>query len=408
MLITSRMELPEPLWVRALSSSRLKAWIAMSLVLFWPVPLSFAEEDAITNRALINTGDVTRLDHALAKARRGQTVTIGFIGGSITQGAKASRPENRYVNLVTDWWRQTFPDAKVDLINAGIGATGSNYGALRVQRDLLAKTPDFVIVEFAANDHPTSACAETMEGLVRQILAGANQPAVLLLFMMNSHGVSAEEWHAKVGRHYNLPMISYRDAVWPEIEARRLQWTDLSPDEVHPNDRGMALAARFVIRFLAQTLQRLPTDERLLPIAPVPPPLFTDKFAHVALFEADRLRPTGNTGWSYDSAVRCWASRLPGSVIEFEMPGRWISLMFFRLKGGMGKAKVQVDDGPPTLLDGWFSGTWGGYRETIPLSLGLLPGSHRVRVELLEETNPQSTGHEFRILGIGAAGVNAP
>jgi hypothetical protein len=28
-----------------------------------------------------------------------------------------------------------------------------------------------------------------------------------------------------------------------------------------------------------------------------------------------------------------------------------------------------------------------------------------VRIELLPEKNPQSTGHEFKIMGLGAAGI---
>jgi len=372
------------------------------------VPFGFGDEDAIAMRSLVNTGDLGRLQRVLAKARRGEAVTLGVIGGSITQGAKAARPGNRYANLVADWWRKTFPQSKIELVNAGIGSTGSNYGALRVQRDILVRRPDFVIVEFAANDHPTQSVAETLEGLVRQIIVQPNQPAVMLLFMMNDRGLNAEEWHAKVGHHYGLPMISYRDALWPEIKAGRINWADLSPDEVHPNDRGMALAARFVTRFLAQVLDTMPITDRMAPIAPVPPPLYTDKFEHVSLFEAGGVRPIGNTGWSYDPDDRCWTSAEPGSVVEFQVTGRWISLIYYRLRGTMGKVKVQLDECPPTTLDGWFVGTWGGYREIATLGDELPPGKHRVRVELLEETNPQSTGREFRILGIGSAGVNAP
>jgi hypothetical protein len=55
--------------------------------------------------------------------------------------------------------------------------------------------------------------------------------------------------------------------------------------------------------------------------------------------------------------------------------------------------------------DGWFEGTWGGYRGVCELARGLQPGKHRVRIELLAEKNPQSTGYEFRVFGLGAAGV---
>jgi len=71
----------------------------------------------------------------------------------------------------------------------------------------------------------------------------------------------------------------------------------------------------------------------------------------------------------------------------------------------MGKAKIQVDAGKPIVFDGWFNQTWGGYRCTNLLAKDLKPGKHTVRIELLSEKNPGSEGHEFRLFGLGAAGV---
>ena len=38
----------------------------------------------------------------------------------------------------------------------------------------------------------------------------------------------------------------------------------------------------------------------------------------------------------------------------------------------------------------------------------LPPGKHHVTIEILSDKNPQSTGHEYRVLGLGAAGVASP
>jgi len=366
------------------------------------------DEAAIFARSLVTAGDTARLQHALAKARRGEQVLVSVIGGSITQGAAASKPENRYGDLIAAWWRQTFPNAKVEFVNAGIGATGSNYGALRAQRDLLSHKPDFVVAEYGVNDGNTQACAETLEGLTRQILTQPNQPALVLLFTMNNVGGNAQEWHGKVGAHYALPMVSFRDALWPEIEAKRLKWEDVEGDVVHPNDRGHAYCAHFVTSLLEKVLKELPADDQLLPIKPVPQPLFSDLYEHVALFEADALKPVTNEGWTCDLEnpwAKGWKSDKPGSVIEFELEGQVIAFMEFHVRGPMGTAKVQVDDLPPATIDAWFDQTWGGWRCTHEIARDLKPGKHRVRVEILEEKNPESEGPEFRVLGLGAAGV---
>lgn len=359
----------------------------------------------ILARSVVSRGDTSRVERVLAKARRGEPITVAVIGGSITAGARASTREKNYGSVLAAWWRHTFPKVEVTLVNAGIGATGSNYGALRARRDLLARRPDFVVIEYGVNDVNQQASAETLEGLVRQILKQPNQPAVALLFMMNRSGGNAQEWHGKVGQHYHLPMLSFRDALWPEIQADRTRWEDVEADMVHPNDRGHAFAARLVTELLAKVLKDMPADDRLPPIGPVPQPLLSDLFEHVALFEADALKPAANEGWAFDAKAKCWKSDRPGSRIVFEIDGRVLLLMDWHIRGPMGKAKVRVDDQAATVRDGWFDQTWGGYRQTSELARGLTPGKHRVTLEILPEKNPQSPGHEYRVLGLGAAGV---
>ena len=366
-----------------------------------------ASDKILCARAVVSKGDPTRLQRVLAKTRRGETITVGVIGGSITQGASASKPEFRYGNRVGAWWREKFPKAKIKFVNAGIGATGSDYGALRVQRDLLASQPDFVIVEYAVNDPQEPRCAETLEGLVRQILQSPIQPAVMLLFTMHNNGSNAQEWHAKVGRHYGLPMVSFRDALWPEIRAGRLNWSDVEADIVHPNDRGHGYAAKFVTSLLETVLTSLPGDGKLPEVKSVAAPLFTDLFEHTTLVEADALRPLANNGWTFDATNRCWKSDQPGSVIEFEIEGRAVFTMHRVIRGPMGRARVMVDGAAPKELEGWFDQTWGGYRQTQEIVRNLPPGKHRVRFELLAARSAGSTGHEFWIYGLGAAGTRS-
>jgi lysophospholipase L1-like esterase len=377
------------------------------LVACW-LPVAVAQEvsalpPAAYARSLVSAGDTGRLEQILAKAREGKPITVGVIGGSITQGAKASKPELKYGNQVAQWWRTNFPQSKVEFVNAGIGATGSNYGALRVARDLLAKQPDFIVVEYAVNDGNSKEAAETLEGLIRQILKAPNQPAVVLLFMMNKDGNNAQEWHRKVGAHYALPMVSYRDALWPEIKSGKLKWEDVEADQVHPNDRGHGYAAEFVTGFIETVANDKTKKNR--DIATMPKPLFSDRFEFVKLLEAGDLKPVANKGWMYDAKNKAWQSEQPGSVIEFEIEGGVIYNMHWRIKGPMGHAKVQVDDQAPVVQEAWFDQTWGGYRVTAELARDLAPGKHRVKVELLAEKNAGSTGTEFRILGLGAAGV---
>lgn len=361
-------------------------------------------EDAMQTRAEVSAGDTARLKQVFAKARRGETVRIAVIGGSITQGASATAPDKRYGNRIYQWWKDTFPKATIEFTNAGIGATGSNYGALRAQRDLLSHHPDFVVMEYGVNDGNSQEFAETLEGLVRQTLRQPEKPAVVLLFMMHQGGGNAQEWHSKVGTHYGLPMISYRDGLWPEIAAGRMKWEAVMADQVHPNDAGHAYAAQFVTHFLEKTLAATPEKGRLPAVAKVPKPLFTDLFEKAHLYEATDLKPVSQKGWTLVPAERCWKADQPGSVLEFEVEGRLIYTMSFRIRGPMGRIRVQVDAQPPVTIDGWFDQTWGGYQTTDVVARDLKPGKHRVRIEVQEDKAADSTGHEVKLFGLGAAG----
>ena len=358
---------------------------------------------AVMGRSLSGLGDGARLRRVLASARDGRATTIGVIGGSITQGASATAPRLRYADRFAAWFGSKYPGSAVRLINAGRGATGSNYAALRARRDLLDQRPDLVVLEFAVNDGVEPSFGETYEGLLRQILLEPNHPAAITIFMMHRGGRNAQERLGAVASHYRIPMTSYRDALQPEIDAGRLPWDDISPDEVHPNDFGHACAARFLVNLLEQAEQGASDDD-----PPVPPPLYSDQFQRTTLLEAPAARPVASAGWSLDAhgdPWPYWRANEPGSTIEFEISGRTILLMHYRIRGDAGIATAQVDECPAVTLDAWFPGTWGGYRETVTLARDLAPGLHRVRLTLSERRNPESAGHEFRILGLGAAGV---
>ena len=382
-----------------------------ALVSALPLLCVAQDERAILQRSLTGMGDTARLQHMLAKARRGEPVVVGVIGGSITAGARASKPELSWGNLAAKWWTDTFPQAKVTFVNAGIGATCSDLGAHRVQAHLLDRHPDIVMVEYAVNDGINPMAAETLEGLVRRTLKQPNQPAVLLLFTMDNKGANTQQAHMEIGKHYGLPMASFRDALWPEVEAKRIAWTDIESDEVHPNDRGHAYCASFMTDICARVLKDLPADKDLPAIAALPEPKTANLFENAGFYNAETITPTKNEGWEVFTDPnfagffgKGWKTAAPGSTLEFKVEGRAVSLLFYRIKGAMGIARAQVDDQPPVTMDAWFAADWGGYAPFQLVARDLAPGPHNLRVTVLGDRNPESTGNEFHINAVLIAG----
>ena len=365
--------------------SRRAATLLLGSCVLAPSRVLASTPDRVTGdvvaRSQLSTGDLSRLAKVFARARRGESIKLGVIGGSITAGAIASSPATSYSGLLLAWWRKRFPNCDIDLINAGIGGTGSMYGALRVGRDLLSAAPDLVVIEFAVNDSWTDG--EAYEGLVRQILAQPNQPAVILLFMMWERGGNDQEMQAKVGRHYNLPMVSFRDAMWPEMAAGRMKWSDYIVDTVHPNDAGHAAAACFLTA-MCETAMNAPATKIFDAPNPLPPPLHSLAFQLVDWRDADDLVPVANEGWHQtvdDKDRPIWVGTGPAARISFDWRGTGLVAVLTRAPDDINRLRVCIDGGSFQTLDASIQPK----REIIIVAKDLAPGRHIVELVALDD-----------------------
>lgn len=369
--------------------------------------------DALVLRSQLASGDQARLQRLFDKGRQGKAVTLAVIGGSITEGAAASSPSKRWANLVQAWWTKTFPASTATLVNAGIGATCSDYGCLRVDRDVLAKNPDLVIVEYGVNDNGggVDAFGDTYEGLVRKLLNAPGKPAVMLLFLMQYQpsSMSSEDWQSVIGAHYSLPMVSYFDAIAPELSAGRMLWQDLSPDGIHPNDTGHGYIGQFLAKTLDTALAAYPVGTVQAAIPATPAALRTVDMEFTTLQDGATLAPTANSGWTSQPAAgdadAGLVSATPGSTLDFSLTGNRLFFAYYMVQGPQGQVQVSVDGQDAGTFDSWFDQTWGGYRLNVALGLGLTKTAHTVHIKLLSTKNASSTGTTFRVLSLGSGGT---
>ncbi|MFM7073510.1 MAG: SGNH/GDSL hydrolase family protein [Planctomycetota bacterium] len=120
-----------------------------------------------------------------ARAKAGERLSLVFFGASLTWGANASDPvATSYRAVMRDRFESHYPAARFRFRDAAIGGTGSQLGAFRLERDVLAHQPDLVFVDFTANDGIYSDDAETLasyESILRR-LASKNIPVVQVAF----------------------------------------------------------------------------------------------------------------------------------------------------------------------------------------------------------------------------------
>ena len=232
-----------------------------------------------------------RLIRVIQKAQRGEDITLGVLGGSITMGAnvlKEERYAHAYAGILREWLENTF-NVNVKLVNAGIGATTSTFGVHRIEKDLLQYNPDLVVLEYAVNETESETTNKTYEDCVRRILASGDETALMLLFTVRYNKVSDaskvtcyypdqavsgtttyynnQGAQMVIGNNYNLPMISYMDCIVPLIEDETLIWkgttnksSNLTTDDIHPSYFGHQIIASLLTDYIATVAENVTAE----------------------------------------------------------------------------------------------------------------------------------------------------
>lgn len=349
--------------------------------------------------------DESAIAAVMRKAEAGEPVTIAVLGGSITQGTISNGSSDRsvkhkqsYADIFRDWWKQTFPKTEVTFLNAGIGATDSYLGVHRVETDVLAHEPDLVLVEFSVNDSGSFFNKTTYDNLLRTMLLQEDPPAVLLLFMAQTNGSSAQSIHSLIGFQYSLPMVSYLNVISDMMESGTYTAGALSGDVVHPSALGHRITGEILWKYLNSIYEN--ADQYPQP-APFTKPAFTqDKYVvNPHILDRASITPT-DPGAFTDSSVfshfpNSWSTK-DGGEITFEINCRNLGILYYcQTDGNGGQFEVLVDGQVVTVLNADFSGGWGNYAQPQECYTSDSAATHTVVIRKCAD----STGDAFTILG---------
>ena len=367
-----------------------------------PFVLENGITDAMYKRALLNEGNRSRLAIAMQNAQNAGKLTVGVIGGSITQGSLASNQANCYAELFHSYWTEKFPDCEVNFVNAGIGGTNSYLGVHRVDEQLLSAEPDVVIVEFSVNDTDKVMNKYSYDSLVRKILNAEGAPAVILLFTASTDGNNLQEVHKEIGLAYDLPMISYREAFYPEIEAGNIESKDISPDGLHPNDDGHRLIGQLLTRYLDSVYDDIANIDTA-DISVPDKPYTADYYANAQMLGASEISPLEISGFEI-GGNSVYPELFPDNFVtegegylKFETECQTLGFFYLKQTNGKGgKYDVYVDGERKGVLEADFSGGWGNYGDTKQVIISKDREKHTVEIKLAED----SGNTELTIFGI--------
>ncbi|MCM1261476.1 MAG: SGNH/GDSL hydrolase family protein [Butyrivibrio sp.] len=369
-------------------------------------PTDYVSDEEMQLADMWQKTDESAIAKVMKKAAEGEKVTVAVIGGSITQGTISSGSSDSSVNekrcyadIFFSWWKETFPQTEFECINAGIGATDSYIGVHRLQSDVLDYKPDIVLVEFAVNDSNTIFYKKTYDNLVRMIAKAENEPAVLLLFMAQTNGATAQENQAIIGASYGMPMLSYGNVMKEMINSGKYSDSELSGDVVHPSALGHAIAGEIIWKYLNSIYEHM--DEYKEPESLETAALTKDCYANARIVDSTQIEPAGSSGFEKKDVFYVfpnnWTCEEGSGEICFTAEFANLGVLYYRqVDGNGGQYEVYVDGNMEAVLDADFKDGWGNCAEAQSCYSSDEVKEHEIIIRAKED----STGNAFTILGL--------
>lgn len=349
-----------------------------------------AAEQMIT-KLMYTQGNPARIAKVLQKLQNGEEVTVAFLGGSITQGTGADN-ENCYAALTAKWLQEQYPNATVNYVNAGIGATGSYIGVHRCDTQVLSKNPDLVFIDFSVNDVSSNNNINklTYEGLIRKIWQYDTAPGIICIAMTQEDGTSVQDCHGQVTAKYSVPFVSYHDAMLDFLKSQGIEWSNISGDNIHPNLNGHAILSAMLttyLQYVADNLDSVDTTDPALPAAGEE----GAKYEKAQLLTTDDAQPVSNGAFrqlqqDFGGFKNPWVAKASkgdfgdDSALVIEVEAQNIGIMYGMLTHNAGVADIYVDDEFVETVNADFTGGWGNYVEFKELKSFDESGKHTLKI----------------------------
>ncbi len=190
-------------------------------------------------------------------------------------------------------------------------------------------------------------------------------------------------------------MISWQNALQLPMINGDIKWSDVSPDEVHPNRTGHGMLAEMMWYLTSLVMPTASTSKA--PDAFNTPAITDDIFKNCKVLNRTNYTPTsvGNFTESADFGPlkNGWATTT-GGEITFKVTGRSIGFAYLASHTfANGKAEVYIDGNLISTYNGKQS-TFSCIR-TVELRLYKTAGEHTIRIKVADgELN------DFQILGL--------
>ena len=338
-------------------------------------------------RTILQTkGEAWTLANTYKKLTQDKKLNVGYIGGSVTNGAGSTKG-NSWREITTKWLKSTYPNATINEINAAINGTGSLWGLMRLEKDLLNHNPDLVFVEFAINDVYTGSqkiqAAANIDAMIRKINEHNPETDIIVVLVTDEANsksdYSVKQGHREVAEYYGVPCIDIGNALVAEMNKTGNLWDKYFIDNLHPNDTGYKVYADEIEKNLKDLLNegksKAPKKHDIKGMYAVTNPYKTLKRVDISKIGDEKWRYSQKTTFGYGTTE--YISPKEGAKLNFEFEGATLA-GFCRVKKGC-QLKITVDGTEINYIE---QGADDSFADTILLD-NLTPGKHKVTIEYL-------------------------
>ncbi len=363
------------------------------------------------------------LKNTIYQLHHKRSLRIAYFGGSITEGGG----EYGWRRLTTKWLESRYPDARITEINAAIGGTGTDLGAFRCEKDVLACAPDLTFIEFAVNDSTSDPeqLSRTTEAIVRKLLSANPYMDIIFAFTITKQlhealkqGIAfySRDRHALIAAHYNLPAVDMGTPLAEAADAAGGDWMKFTKDNVHPHKAGYAVMTPIML----DTLSSLLCSD--IPDAPsahiIPDPLYDNlpisaRFVDALPLADGYAQPDTSLEYGWTRLYMNLCNRYPtligankiGAELIFDFD---VTLdnsplgVYWMMASDSGDIDYQIDGGEWQHFSSYDEYCARFARANFHfLAHNLRAGSHTLTLRVSERKNPDSAGHWIRIAAFG-------
>ncbi len=264
------------------------------------------------------------LTNTYKKLTEDKELNVVYFGGSVTNGYGSSNSEKySWRALIGQWLKDNFPNANVTNINRASGESGTYLGTYRLQRDVIAKNPDLLFLEYSINDKYYGSSYDNaklqVETIVREVREALPDCDIVMVLVTDKNCVednrkgklhTQAQAHEDIAEAYNIPSLLVGMALANSLpENWGSEWSKYAIDGVHLNDAGNNVYYQVIREYMYNSLFCTDQTGRLAP-RDVLPAVVSEK-----LFDGNRTitQPTadliaksealGGSGFTFNSGL---------------------------------------------------------------------------------------------------------